>query len=250
VGDLPLSEITPDDTLDFRDWWWQRITEEGLTPNSANKDLNNLSAVLKTVNEKKRLGLALPLSGLSFREDEKGQRPSFAPDWIRETLLAPGALGGLNKEARCILLGMVNTGYRPSEGAEIRPEHIHLEANHPFIEILPVDREIKTAYSKRRIPLTGVSLEAFRECPKGFPRYRGTNGASALVNKFMRHNLEMPSPRHTMYSLRHSFEDRLLEADVDDRIRRDLMGHKLDRQRYGEGASMEKLHTLVSAIAL
>lgn len=250
IGDPPLHQITADDMLDFREWWWQRIEEEGLSTNSANKDFSNLSTVMKTVNEKKRLGLTLPLGGLSFREEDSGQRPSFSEDWIRSALLAPGALAGLNKEARCVLIGMVNTGYRPSEGAALMPEHIHLDCDYPHIEILPVGRTLKSKHSKRIIPLVGASLEAFKECPDGFPRYRNRPGLSALVNKFLRHNVDMPSEKHTMYCLRHSFEDRLLDRDTDDRIRRDLLGHRLNRERYGEGASLAKLHDVVSAVAL
>jgi hypothetical protein len=41
----------------------------------------------------------------------------MAADWIREKILAHDALAGLNAEARAIFLGMVNTGYRPGEGA-------------------------------------------------------------------------------------------------------------------------------------
>ena len=52
-----------------------------------------------------------------------------------------------------------------------------------------------------------------------------------------------------MYSLRHSFEDRMLAAGIDDRIRRDLFGHRLDRERYGKGASLEQVAELVARIA-
>ena len=45
------------------------------------------------------------------------------------------------------------------------------------------------------------------------------------------------------------FEDRLLAANVDERIRRDLMGHALNRERYGKGANIEHLHRIVGAIA-
>ena len=53
-----------------------------------------------------------------------------------------------------------------------------------------------------------------------------------------------------MYSLRHSFEDRLLAADVDERNRRDLLGHALNRERYGKGASLEHMQEVVSKVAL
>ncbi|MDJ0823782.1 MAG: phage integrase SAM-like domain-containing protein [Paracoccaceae bacterium] len=258
VGDLPVGQVTGDNMLDFRDWWWERIQNEGLTPNSANKDFTHIASVLRLLNKRKRWGLALPLEGLAFSEDKARIRPPLPADWIREHMLAPGALDGLNTEARCIFLGMVNTGYRPSEGAALPPEAIRLDTGIPHIEITAANRSLKTSASRRVIPLAGVSLEAFRQCPGGFPRYMDNPGLSSTINKFMRANRLYPDPiiidgepvEHTMYSLRHAFEDRLLDHDVDERIRRDLMGHTLNRERYGKGASLEKLHEIVTRIAL
>lgn len=88
-----------------------RILAEGITPNSANKDLIHTGDVLTTVNKMKRLQLVLPLGDHSFREGERDARPPFSVDWIRTRLLGDGALAGPNTEARCILLGMINTGY-------------------------------------------------------------------------------------------------------------------------------------------
>lgn len=251
IGDKPIGEITGDDMLDFRNWWMERLETKGLTPNSANKDLIHLGDVLKTVNRMKRLGLVLPLSDLSFKEDEAKQRPPFSEDWISEHLLAPGALDGLNKEARCILLGMVNTGYRPSEGAALTAATIRLDTNVPHISIEPDGRQLKSAYARRVIPLTGVSFEAFRECPKGFKRYRESSASlSATINKYLRANGLLETPAHSLYSLRHGFEDRMLAAGIDDRIRRDLFGHRLDRERYGKGADLEHLQRLIQRVAI
>ncbi|GGE15182.1 integrase [Primorskyibacter flagellatus] len=251
VGDKALPEITPDDMLDFRGWWMERLESHNLTPNSANKDLIHLGEVLKTVNRMKRLGLVLPLTDLSFKEDEAKTRPPFSESWIREKLLAPGALNGLNTDARCILLGMVNTGYRPSEGAALTAATIRLDSNVPHISIEPDGRQLKSAYARRVIPLTGVSLEAFRECPRGFERYRESSASlSATVNKYLRGNGLLETPGHSLYSLRHAFEDRMLAAGIDDRIRRDLFGHRLDRERYGKGASLEHLHGLFQRVAI
>ncbi len=249
VGDKAIHEITGDDMLDFRQWWVERVEAEELTPNSANKDLVHLGDVLKTVNRMKRLGLALPLSDLSLKEGEKRQRPPLSNDWITGTILKLGALDGLNKEARCILLGMVNTGYRPSEGAGLGPAQIRLDTSVPHISIEPNGRQLKSAYARRIIPLAGVSLAAFRECPEGFPRYADNPALSATVNKYLRENKLLETPAHSMYSLRHAFEDRMLAAGVDDRIRRDLFGHSLDRERYGKGASLEQLHEIIQRIA-
>jgi integrase len=251
VGNKPIEAITRDDMLDFRQHWLERIEAGEVTPNSANKDLIHLGDVLKTVNTMKRLGLTLPLGELSFREGETRTRPPFSPEWIKNRLLAPGALSGLNDEARGLLLGMVNTGYRPSEGAGLSAKTIRLEAAVPHIAIEPEGRQLKSAYARRVIPLTGVSLEAFRAFPDGFPRYRESSaGLSATVNKYLKSNGLLETPAHSFYSLRHAFEDRMLAAGIDDRIRRDLFGHRLDRERYGKGASLDHVARLVREIAL
>jgi len=103
----------------------------------------------------------------------------------------------------------------------------------------PDGRQLKSVHARRVIPLVGVSLAAFRECPDGFARYRTSSaGLSATVNKFMRGTGLMEPPQHSLYGLRHAFEDRMLAAGSGHRIRRDLFGHRLNRERYGKGASL------------
>lgn len=250
IGDKAIDQITRDDMLDFHQWLSKKI-DGGLTANSANKDLIHLGEVLKTVDKMKRLGIDLPLGDLSFKEGEQKTRPPFSVDWIKDKLLAQGALDGLNPEARGILLGMVNTGYRPSEGAALTKETIRLDADVPHISIEANGRQLKSQYARRVVPLTGVSLRAFMSFPEGFPRYRANPASlSATVNKYLKENGLLESLDHTFYSLRHAFEDRMLAAEIDDRIRRDLFGHRLDRERYGKGATIEKLFELVEQIAI
>jgi integrase len=130
------------------------------------------------------------------------------------------------------------------------PEHIRLDHDIPHIAIEPVGRQLKNDQSQRVIPLTGVSLDAFRECPKGFPTYRFKDKLSDTVNKFLRENGLLETPDHVLYSLRHSFEDRMLAAGVDERIRRDIFGHQLDRERYGMGATLEHKRDILQDIAI
>ncbi|MEC5321763.1 DUF6538 domain-containing protein [Aurantimonas sp. A3-2-R12] len=250
VGDKAIDQITPDDVLEFRQWWVERVETEGKTPNSANKDFTHLADTLRTVNRMKRLGLVLPFTDVALKEGEKRVRPPFSTEWIETKLLAPGVLDGLNTEARCIVLGMVNTGYRPSEAAGLLPEHIRLDGTVPYVSIEPVGRQLKNATSKRLIPLAGVSLDAFRQCPDGFPAYRGKDKISDTVNKFLRENGLLETPAHSLYGLRHAFEDRMIAARVDERVRRDLFGHAYNRERYGKGADLKHLHEVVSSVAL
>ena len=170
VGDKPLHKLERQDMLDFRDWWLDKMTDEGLTPNSANKDLTHIGDILKTVNSKKRLDLALPLGDLTIKGGRKNQRPSFSEAWIRDRLLAPDALARLNPEARAIFHVMVNTGMRPSEIAGLRPDEIRLDHAFPHIELQPIGRALKSANAERRIPLIGVALEAIRAFPQGFSK--------------------------------------------------------------------------------
>lgn len=110
---------------------------------------------------------------------------------------------------------------------------------------------MKSARAIRKVPLLGVSLEAARDFPNGFPRYRENSASlSGTVNKYLRENGLLESDQHSLYSLRHSFEDRMLDKDIPERIRRDLFGHALTREQYGLGATLEKAAGLLEAIAL
>ncbi len=249
VGDKAIDEIRRADMLRFRAWWVERIEKEGLSQNSANKDLIHLGKVLKNVNELKQLGLDLPLSGLSLKEKKHHTRPAFSRAWLQERILAPGALAGLNTQARAILLALINTGARPSEIANLKQGHICLGQSIPYIRITADGRQLKSDNAERVIPLAGCSLNALKEFPGGFPQYRDKPGLSATLNKFLRANNLMETPDHVVYSIRHGFEDRLRRAGIDDRLRAELFGHAFHRERYGK-LSLDELAQAIALVAL
>jgi integrase len=257
VSDKRLDQITREDASKFRDWWNAKIDKEGLSSNSAIKDFTHVAHTLRTVAEAKGIKADLPLGKLKIKATPKAERLPFSDKHIKDVLLKAGALDGMNEEARTIFLMMVNTGCRPSELAGLMKRHIHADAEVPYIEIKPDGRELKNATSARKVPLVGASLDAAKAwqqlAPKGemaFPRYFGKDGGSVTINKFLRENKLLQTDRHTLYGLRHAFEDRCLRAGIDERIRRDLMGHALDRQRYGEGGGLAHVHALLQGIAL
>jgi integrase len=250
VGDRELTDITNADMQIFRGHLVDRMAEGELDAGSVNKDIIHFVSTVKAVALVSDFDLSFKTAGLHVKEGKRRTRPPLPAAWISTKLLKPGALDGLNGEARAILMGMVNTGYRPSEGAMLTRAQIRLDCDVPHISIEPVTRRLKTDHSERIIPLAGISLAAFKEFPDGFPRYTDSASLTATVNKYLRENGLFPSDEHSMYGLRHSFEDRLLAAGVDERIRSDLMGHTIKRERYGAGADLNLLLKVIQLIAL
>jgi hypothetical protein len=109
------------------------------------------------------------------------------------------------------------------------------------LQIRPqANRELKSKSANRDIPLLGVSLQAMQACPSGFPRYREkSNSLSATLTKAFKAKELFPTNNHRIYSLRHSFEKRMLEAGLDYGLRCKLIGHYNNRPDYGDGGSLE-----------
>jgi len=100
---------------------------------------------------------------------------------------------------------------------------------------------LKTRFRPRKIPLVGFALDAFKACPNGFTEYfERPDSLSTTVGKYLNENGMLPSEDHTTYSLRHSFQDRLIDVDAPTRVQSDLMGHKFKGEQYGKGATLEK----------
>lgn len=251
---MPLNEIRRDDALKFRDWWSARV-EAGMNPETANKDFGHLSEMWNTWTELKKVELSNPFSKLRFevRGRNKTKIPAFSRDWIQDKILAPGALDGLNDEARDIFLMTINTGLRPSEITDAPLEDYVLTHNVPHIRVRENGREIKVEHTERDMPLTGISLKAAQRivARQGIQRYRNkANSWSALVNKYLSNNGLKQTPKHVAYSIRHYVEDSLLAAKVDDRVRADILGHKYKRPNYGDGGALVGRRDALELIAL
>lgn len=251
IKDKKVDEIDRLDALALRGFYWEQIEAGEITAASANKYIHYVSGMLQKHVEILKLTWEPPFSRLTFKDasDDERRRSPFSIAWIKEYLSPADRLLGLNAQAQDVLLAMVNTGARPSEIIGLLPQHIRLDDPIPHIVIRPIGRVLKNAWSKRDLPLVGLSLEAMRRNPEGFPRYRGKGGWSNLVNKFLRLNCNLGDDQ-SAYSLRHTFEDRLLAIKTVDRLAADLMGHATRRERYGEGASMEQKYETLQRIAL
>lgn len=262
-SDMNMMDIGREHATNVYDYWRPQIAPEKDRPtrsaSSGNRELGNLRVLYRDyfwhVGLKDRPN---PFDGLGFREKNKKKRsrPPFPTEWIRDVIMTPGALARLNDEARGVVLTMVETGARPSELCNITPSRIKFDHKVPHLVIETCDdpddpREVKAESSERILPLAGVALAVFRKHPDGFPRYRDKESAmSTAIKKFMKENNLRPSSRHVLYSLRHSFEDRMKNAHIDSELRRAFMGHTIDRPNYREGGALEMRRDLLKRIVL
>jgi integrase len=257
VGDKSALAISRADAIAFRNWWLDRTESEGLQNETANKDIGHLAVMFGRLLSLTASDAPNPFARLRLDGGARGKRPPFSAAWIRDRLLAPGALDGANAEMRDIILVLIETGARPHEICNLLAADIALGHDTPHLRIRPaIDRAaprrlLKTGYSSRDLPLVGVALEAMTRRPEGFPRYLDRAAAfSAAANKFLRENGLLETDRHTVYSLRHSFKDRLTAADAPDLIDATLMGHKFDRPDYGAGPTLAHLRDWMLRIAV
>ncbi|WP_249140519.1 MULTISPECIES: tyrosine-type recombinase/integrase [Bradyrhizobium] len=251
IGDKPVNRITGEDALDFSDWWRDRVQHGTVSAKTANKGIGNLSRMLKVINRRHRLGLPDVFSGMRLDRVVNRSREPFDVNFIQNSLLEGGTLMGLNPEARRTVFLIAETGLRLSEAINLTRETIQLDCEVPHVQVRPDGRRMKTEQSRRDIPLVGVALEAMKLQPNGFPQYRDKNASlSAVLNKFLETRNLRTERKLTIYSLRHSFKDRLIAAEAPDSIIDELMGHKTYKPKYGRGATLDLKQKWLLKIAL
>lgn len=259
IGDVAISDVTRGQAKEIYNFWNDRIINEGISPSTANRDLGNIRKLYKEYHE--YIGdedRTNPFRKLSFTNRVINKPPSFSVDWITSKLLAPHAFRNLNRQATLIFYCLIETGCRPSEICNIRGECIHLDGQFPYIELKEQTvsselgaRKLKTISSVRQIPLIGCSLEAFKLSPDGFSQYYDKeDNFSATMMGALRSNKLLESDKHIVYSIRHAFKTRCVNAGIDFELREYLMGHEIDLPDYGDIGSMEWKHSQLKKIEL
>lgn len=242
VGDKYFKDLSKSDTTTFRNWWIKRVENEQMNPESANKEFVSLKGILDVVAEQENIDLDVRalFRKTKLQTSFTQARLPFTNEQI-QTILRSEKLQNMNDEGKWFLFAISETGERSSEIVGLMPEDIVLNVPIPYISIKNREkRMLKTPHSERTIPLVGYALEAFKAMPNGFPKYRDKpDNMTNAVNKFLRENKLLPSDKHSVYSFRHSFQDRILSVNAPDRVQAELMGHKFNRPKYGNGASLE-----------
>lgn len=259
--DVLVSEIDNGAALRHKAWWQRKIDAEGLSIETANRDLSNMAGMLRRYYESiARPNPPEPYRRVSLRDRHKqeNRKLEIPVEWIQERWFAPGAFDGINDEARDILLISIETGCRQSEIHDLPPGAIVLDHPIPHLEISlnagEYRREVKNTASVRKVPLVGVALAAAKRHPDGFPRYRGKASYSANMNSRLRGRGLLPSSEHTIGGVRHSWESRMDEIRISETEKGHMMGHSIKKIRgrpvYGDDISLERKAHLARKLAL
>ncbi|MBK9584892.1 MAG: tyrosine-type recombinase/integrase [Alphaproteobacteria bacterium] len=251
VGNKPVTDLTRSDVLRYRQWWMNRVREGNVLAATVNKSIMHVSQILRIVGAAHEVPTDFVLLFSKIGLKEQGQsRPAFDAAYVQSTLLTGDALAGLNAEARLLIFAMADTGARESELIGLQPEDILLVDNIPHIWIRGRrNYTLKTITSERKIPLVGSSLHAFSQLPTGFSHYRNADTVSTTINKYLRENNLKPTENHSLYSLRHTFKDRLRDAGAPEEVIDELMGHRSRGPKYGRGHMLETKHEWLKKIA-
>ncbi len=251
VGDKPIAKIDRKDVMILKEYWAQKIAKRERSTDTANKQIRIARDILQTVADHAgmELDFTKPFAKTNFKRSTNS-RPPFDAKYVQNVILAPGALPTLNDDCKYLIYAMADLGARPSELVALTPKDIFLDADIPFIWIRPsIDRELKTEHSERQIPLVGAALFAFKKMPDGFQRYATADSASAAINKYLTTRDLLPTPQHSLYSLRHTFKDRLRDAGAPEEVIDSLMGHETNRPKYGRGHNLETKKKWLEKIA-
>ncbi|MBL7681778.1 MAG: hypothetical protein JNK00_00340 [Flavipsychrobacter sp.] len=248
VGDKYLADITKTDVLAFKNMWRPKIVN-GHSPSTANKQLQQIKDILQTTafHNEVDIDIDLIFSKAKFKS-EIISRPAFDAKYVQDVLLQ--SLGQLNERDRLVVFALADTGARPSEIFGLTEDEIFLDTDIPFIWIKPREGySLKTSTSERQIPLVGAALDAFRQSPKGFLQRGNPDVFSTRTNKFLTEHALRPTPQHSIYSLRHTFKDRLRDIEAPEEIIHNLMGHQVSGPKYGRGHKLETKFKWLNKIA-
>ncbi|TVQ83639.1 MAG: hypothetical protein EA357_05270, partial [Micavibrio sp.] len=161
IGDKHILDVTRKDILAFRDWWLERVTEEGKKPASANKNFINLKDTFDKVFIALDIDPPIDAETLFAKIKLKvvdDSRRSYEADYIQRVFLNSDALSALNDEARALFFMMADTGARVAEITGLLAEDIRLDTDIPYIHIRSNELGgLKTPHSDRQIPLVGAA---------------------------------------------------------------------------------------------
>ena len=237
LGDKPLDTYLSSDASAFRDW----LISRGLNLTSVKRIFGTVRAVVTLGISESGLNCINAFSKTFLPTQEKQKRATIDLNDIRRVQQICFQMGD---ERRLLVALISDTGMRLSEELGLCWDGVHLDHAYPHLSLKEHPwRPLKTASSKRLLPLVGCALETVKllhkqsSTPFLFNSYTNAkrcngNSCSAALNKWLKNYV----PDAVIHSFRHSFRDRLRNAGVQSEVIDQLGGWAKQSvgQSYGE----------------
>ena len=247
--DPELPSITREDARKVRDEMLDRVKVTGkgigekVSASTVGRELAVLSAVINFGIKEFDLQAAaenrfqdLPVAKVARGRGQKAgeKRDPFPSDVLAS--VRTQVLSASKPSLQLIWRILEGTGCRLAEVTGLTVDDVDVSGTFPHIRVTWNEvRDLKTATSRRAVPLVGDALAAAKEalklaegCTMLFPDYgrdRGSDAASAALMKQVRRITK--NPKHVVHSLRHNMKDRLILAEVVSLDQNLILGHAL-----------------------
>ncbi len=246
-GDKALSAYNIYDAKAFRD----ALQARGAAPTTIKRNFAVVRSIWNLSAREHGIHKPNPFANMHYGSGEESVKRMPVPiDSIR---LVQNECMKLDDDIRCLIALISDTGMRLAEVAGLRISDLHLDEDIPFVRLEEhASRPLKTAGSRRDIPLVGSALWAVQRTttkndgPFLFPRYCSatkckSDYASNTLNKWMKPYVPDGCVIH---SFRHSLRDRLrafdCPSDIIDQIGRWAITSV--GQCYGSGYPLANLN--------
>ena len=249
-----LKDYVRSDATKFRDY----LFNKGLNGASVARIFGTVRAVINLALSEFGLSTANPFSSVYF--DHSIGVKKRLPVKLEDIKKVQKECYSIDDDKRWLIALIADTGMRLAEGAGLLRSDFIEQDETLCVNIKPHPwRSLKTASSKRLIPLVGSALwagERILAQPDNsqfaFPNYNNgqrtnANSASAALNKWLKTKIGWG---YTIHSFRHSMRDRLREAECPSDVI-DQIGGWLSvgtGNNYGTGFPMLVLHKQLSKI--
>jgi integrase len=241
AGDPPISQIS---RIQVQDWFDYLQDIRGQSLSTVKRRQNSMRAIVNKAVKDMDLNIKNPFAGhdeLKHKASSKDRLPFHTShlDLLTKHLSSER----VKPETQLILTLMLETTFGVSETAGLDWSDLFLDDEIPYIKMRPnAHRSLKNESRPRDFPLsqgalgllqTRRALSKKADGPVFSESARNYHSLSARLNKTIRAAGVPKSPRLTAYSCRHTFEEAMRVAGVDQSLQKYLMGH-------AEGAMIDK----------
>lgn len=244
VGDIEFSKLTRAHARQLVD----DLTDNKFKTGSIRRTLNTLGAITRKAITELEISKADPFKSITIQNEgnDKEEGKVATPEQLREIVTT--FMAKKNSAVAMIIILQMELGTRISEISGLGLDDIFLNEEIPYIYFRDKPwRSLKNNVSERRVPVSGIALEALKAAlvltrtNQGiFNNYAKSNGGTAASAAI---NAQLKKWGLKSHDFRHTMKDRLREIGCPKDIRDAIQGHGSNdiADNYGQGHSLQTM---------